>query len=500
MHLQPIFCERFIADGNVYDIVKRTKFTHEDIEAVKAVVPGIINKQWTDWIKNAYNREPICEETFRAYIGVAAPSSLYPRVLHAIGRQFCSIIATWITLLCLQGADGGAAIDEPVARPFMAPAAAPTIVPSEDPAAAHVNAPPPAAAYVNAPPPYAAHVNAPPPAATYVNAPPPAAAYFNAPPPYADYVNVPPPAAAGVNVQQPPPSDAGLATLLKIHGDAIMAANSETVACKDARIAALEAELEEKNKSKTAVENALVDAVGLAAKLKRDHDHSEHLRHKNDGMVGVEVKKSLMRERKSHAETRELLEESLESHAETRESLEESRGSHFEERLLHSFTKGALNAIKEEYNLCNVENTNLKVDNKIKDKRMRALEKELDSYKKSRNGDPANPDAIEKTVLAYLLAVGAGTANRKSLTFDHGSLCRDIKDFPADPAAVKPDTARQVSAALKALKFTGDTAGISVVMTKKGSPTPRREFNLARLRIHLQQFAPAATAAAAADA
>ncbi len=228
-------------------------------------------------------------------------------------------------------------------------AAAPVVEPSVEPAAVYVNVPPPAADYVNVPPP----------AADYVNGPHPYAAYVNVLPPAATGVNVPPPAAAGVNV--PPSSDAALATLLKAHGDA-MAAKEESDARKDAHI--------------TALETALVDAVVLAAKLKVDYDHSEHLRHKNDGKTGAAT---VVRLRNDLAESRE-------SHAETQASLESSRALLFEEKMGHNFTRGTLIARNEDLKNSNAEINILKADLNISKKRTRAIAKELDSCKKYRNG------------------------------------------------------------------------------------------------------------------
>ncbi len=79
----PIFRERFVADGNVYDIEKQSKFTDADIDTAMEVGSSVITnrKQCTNWARKAYlHGNPACEDAFRAFIGIEAPLSSHKKV------------------------------------------------------------------------------------------------------------------------------------------------------------------------------------------------------------------------------------------------------------------------------------------------------------------------------------------------------------------------------------------------------------------------------------
>ena len=63
------FRERFIGDGNIYDMYNQSRFTIEEKEALKTKYPILTNTKCYDFAKNAYAQHPD-EVSFRAYIGV----------------------------------------------------------------------------------------------------------------------------------------------------------------------------------------------------------------------------------------------------------------------------------------------------------------------------------------------------------------------------------------------------------------------------------------------
>jgi hypothetical protein len=66
--LKPIFRARFIADGNVYDLEKRSRFN--DADRTAAAAQGLAREQCTCWARAVYLRNPVNEASFRKYIGV----------------------------------------------------------------------------------------------------------------------------------------------------------------------------------------------------------------------------------------------------------------------------------------------------------------------------------------------------------------------------------------------------------------------------------------------
>ena len=64
--------ERFFKDGNIYDMDCKSKFTHEDKEALRQKHPELTNSQLNDFVKNAYADHP-GEQAFRKYLGEFLP-------------------------------------------------------------------------------------------------------------------------------------------------------------------------------------------------------------------------------------------------------------------------------------------------------------------------------------------------------------------------------------------------------------------------------------------
>ena len=65
------FRERFLKDGNVYDVYSQSRFSVEEKEALIKKNPILTNTKCYDFAKKAYARNPN-EISFRAYIGVNA--------------------------------------------------------------------------------------------------------------------------------------------------------------------------------------------------------------------------------------------------------------------------------------------------------------------------------------------------------------------------------------------------------------------------------------------
>jgi hypothetical protein len=68
--LMPIFRARFIADGNVYDPEKPSRFN--DADRAAAAAHGLAREQCTCWARAVYLRNPVNEASFRKYIDIAA--------------------------------------------------------------------------------------------------------------------------------------------------------------------------------------------------------------------------------------------------------------------------------------------------------------------------------------------------------------------------------------------------------------------------------------------
>ena len=209
---------------------------------------------------------------------------------------------------------------------------------------------------------------------------------------------------------------------------------------------------------------SLSDSTALARQLKIDFDHSEKLRRQANGRLGVEVKKSTEPLHATIELQRQLI---VEKDAELRKEQDD-----------HNVTRGALTAREQDLN--EFGKREREFEQKYND-----ASKEIERMKKLQKGDPA---AAKTTVLAYVRAVATG-AEACDKVFTFKALVKKIADFTKDTAAVKPETPKQLSGLMKALKFTADTAGLQVVRTKSGKATNKRSFDLPLLRIHLQQFA-----------
>ncbi len=66
------FRERFLKDGNIYDVYNQSRFSIEEKEALIKKHPILTNTKCYDFAKKAYAHHPD-EDAFRTYIGVLRP-------------------------------------------------------------------------------------------------------------------------------------------------------------------------------------------------------------------------------------------------------------------------------------------------------------------------------------------------------------------------------------------------------------------------------------------